>query len=55
MSRMRVVWLGVGLVSGSSDGPEAIAAARTPHPAGTASGSGLEGDDPVVEGPPGAS
>src|SRR4029450_1066471 len=53
MSRMRVVSLGgSGWVPLIDPRPEAIAAGRTP-PSGseTSSGSGLEGDDPVMEGP----
>src|SRR6266508_3005906 len=53
MSRMRVVSLGgSGWVPLIDPGPEAIAAGRTPPSgSGTSSGSGLEGDDPVMEGP----
>src|SRR4029450_7720559 len=53
MSRMGGVSLGgSGWVPPLYTGPEAIGAGRTPPSgSGTSSGSGLEGDDPVMEGP----
>src|SRR4029450_4525936 len=54
MSRMRVVSLGgSGWGPLIDPGPEAMPAGGGPRPCGSgaSSGSGLEGDDPVMEGP----